>query len=106
MTIFLTGPGTAKHIVVSARSPSSLSVKWDAPTGGVKGYTIILEDDDYPLPPAECDNSTRTATFNGLTAGTEYTARVITVSGDQKSETVENKFYTSTYLSNSGASGA
>ena len=91
---------------MSARSPSSLSVRWDAPTGGVNGYTIILEDDDGAFQKEERDNRTRAATFNGLTAGTEYTARVITLSGDQKSETVENKFYTSTYLSNSGASGA
>ena len=106
MTIFLTAPGRANHIAVSARSPSSLSVRWDAPTGGVKGYTIILEDDDYPLPPAERDNSTRTATFNDLIAGTEYTIRVVTRSGDQRSITGKNKFYTSTYLNNSGASGA
>jgi hypothetical protein len=106
MTIFLTAPGRANHIAVSARSPSSLSVRWDAPTGGVKGYSIILENYDGAFQEKEHDNRTRTATYNGLTAGTEYTARVITVSGGQKSERVENKFYTSTYLNNSGASGA
>jgi hypothetical protein len=72
-------------------------VRWDAPTGGVKGYSIILENYDGAFQEKERDNRTRTATFNGLTAGTEYTARVITVSGGHKSETVENKFYTSTY---------
>ena len=87
----------AEKVVASARSPSSMTVVWDAPSGGLKGYTVSLEGDDSAHPAVQCDKSTRTATFNGLSAGTEYTARVVTLSGDQQSETAENKFYTSTY---------
>jgi hypothetical protein len=69
---------------------------WDAPSGGVKGYTVSLEGNDGVHPSDARDECTRTATFNGLRAGTEYTIRVVTQSGDQQSEEVENKFYTST----------
>jgi hypothetical protein len=91
---FPTAPGKVGNIVVSARSPSSLAFGWDAPSGGVEGYTVSLEG---AHPAVQCDNSTRTATFNSLSAGTEYTVRMVTLSGDQQSETVENKFYTSKY---------
>ena len=96
LCIFATEPGEVENIVVSARSPSSLAFGWDAPSGGVKGYTVSLEGDGGAHHAEQRDESTRTATFNGLSAGTEYTLRVVTLSGDQQSETVENKFYTST----------
>ena len=92
----LTAPGTVKNVVASLRTPSSLTVVWIAPSGGVKGYTVTLTGDDGAHPAEQRDESTRTATFNGLSAGIEYTVRVVTLSGDQQSETVENKFYTST----------
>ena len=44
--IFPTEPGKVENIVVSARSPSSLVFGWDAPSGGVKGYTVSLEGND------------------------------------------------------------
>ena len=94
--IFPTEPGMVENIVVPARSPSSLTFGWDAPSGGVKGYTVTLEGADGAHPAEARGESTRTATFNGLSAGTEYTIRVVTLSGDQHSETAENKFYTST----------
>ena len=96
LCIFPTEPGKVENIVVSARSPSSLAFGWDAPSGGVKGYTVTLTGDDGAHPAEQRDESTRTATFNSLSAGTEYTVRVVTLSGDQQSETVEKKFYTST----------
>jgi len=82
---------------MSARSPSSLTVEWGAPSGGVKGYNVTLEGDDGAHPAEQRDETSTIAIFNSLTAGTEYTVRVITLSGDQQSETAENKFYTSTY---------
>ena len=97
LCIFPTEPGKVENIVVSARSPSSLTFGWNAPSSGVKGYTVTLEGDDGAHPAEERDNSTRTATFNGLSAGTEYTVRMVTLGGDQQSANVENKFYTSTY---------
>ena len=93
---FLTAPGTVRNVVASLRSPTSLTVVWGAPSGGVKGYTVTLNGYDGAHPAETRDESARTATFNGLSAGTEYTVRVVTLSGDQQSETVENKFYTST----------
>ena len=43
------------------------------------------------------DNTTTTMVFAGLAAGTEYTVGVDTVNGNQKSTTVEAKFFTSKY---------
>ena len=94
--IFPTEPGNVENVVASARSPSSLAFGWNAPSGGVKGYTVTLDGDDAAHPAVQCDNSTRTATFNSLRAGTEYTVRMVTLSGDQRSAKVETKFYTST----------
>ena len=93
--IFLTAPGSVKNIDLSDSSPSKLTVEWGAPSGSVKGYTVILEGDDGAHPAEARDESTRSATFNGLSAGTEYTVGVVTLSGDQQSAKVEMKFYTS-----------
>jgi len=96
LCIFPTEPGKVENIVVSARSPSSLAFGWDAPSGVVKGYTVSLDGDNAAHHAEQRDESTRTATFTGLSAGTEYTVRIVTLIGDLRSETVENKFYTST----------
>ena len=95
-SIFITAPGKVENIVASARSLSSLTVVWGAPSGGVNGYTVTLEGNDGAHPAEVRDEKTTKATFNSLSAGTEYTVRVVTLSGDQQSETAENKFYTST----------
>ena len=95
--IFLTAPGTTESVNVTDCSPTSLTVEWAIPDGSVKGYNVTLEGDDGAHPAEQRDESSTIAIFNGLTAGTEYTVRVITLSGDQQSETVEYKFYTSTY---------
>ena len=94
--IFLTAPGMTENIVAPVRFTSSLTVEWGAPGGRVKGYNVTLNDDDGAHPAEAREVVTRTATFNGLTAGTEYTVRVVTLSGDQQNETAESKFYTST----------
>ena len=70
-------------------------MEWSAPSGGVKGYNITLDGDVSAYTSEARDENITKATFNGLTAGTEYTVRVVTLSGDQQSETAENKFYTS-----------
>ena len=110
LLIFLTAPGTTEIITLTARSPSSLAVQWSKPPGGVKGYNVTLEGEDGAHPAEQRDEDTTSATFNGLSAGTEYTVRVITLSGDQQSEPAEYKFYTSTYklttMISSGAPGA
>ena len=91
-----TAPGTAKNVVATVRSTSALIVQWDAPSGVVEGYNVTLEGNDGAHPAEARDKSTTTATFKGLSAGTEYTVRVVSFSGDQQSETVEKKIYTST----------
>ena len=97
LLIFLTAPGTTEIINVTARSPSSLAVQWSKPPGGLKGYNVTLEGEDGDHPAEQRDENTTSATFNGLRAGTEYTVLVITLSGDQQSETAEKKCYTGTY---------
>ena len=94
--IFLTAPGKVENIVVSARSFASLTVEWGAPSGGVKGYSVTLEGDGGDHQAEARDEISRSATFNSLSAGTEYIVRVVTLNGDLQSETAENKFYTST----------
>ena len=84
-------------VLATACSPSSLSVEWGIPDGSLKGYNVTLEGDDGAHPSEQRDENTARATFNGLSAGTEYTVRVVTLSGDQQSEPAEYKFYTSTY---------
>lgn len=85
------------ELVVSGRSTTSLTVGWDAPAvGGLTGYTVTLDGDDPP--PAQTPaKGTRTATFTGLKAGSEYTVRVITKKEDELGAKVENTFYTGIY---------
>ena len=80
---------------MTGRSPSSLAVEWDGPSVRVKEYNVSLEGDSN-VPPAQIiKDSNRRATFNGLSAGTEYTVRVVTLGGDQQSVSSEKKCYTS-----------
>ena len=78
----------------------SLAATWDAPTtGGVTTYTVTLKEGSTVKETAPVVSGT-TKTFNGLTAGNEYTVVVVSVIGDlnsggQSSDPVEGKFYTS-----------
>ncbi|KAI0214925.1 hypothetical protein LSAT2_033057 [Lamellibrachia satsuma] len=86
-------PNVAQNLSLSSRTLHTLTVKWDAPdVGGLTGYTVSLEGDGTSLTQTP-DNHT-TVTFTGLAAGKEYTVGVVTVNGDQKSDQVEDKFYT------------
>ena len=74
---------------------NSLAATWDAPTtGGVTTYTVTLKEGSTAKETAPVVSGT-TKTFNGLTAGNEYTVVVVSVIGGQSSDPVENKFYTS-----------
>ena len=42
-------------------------------------------------------SAVRKVMFDGLSAGTEYTVALVTLSGDQQSDTVEGQFYTSKF---------
>ena len=93
--ILFTAPGPPGDIIASARSPSSLAVEWDGASVRVKEYSVTLEGGSNAPPAQIIKDSKRRATFNGLTAGTEYTVRVATLGGDQQSVSSEKKFYTS-----------
>ncbi|KAI0208495.1 hypothetical protein LSAT2_006817, partial [Lamellibrachia satsuma] len=91
---FYTMPNAVENLVMPTRTTSSLTVEWAAPTdGGWEGYTVKLEGDGAPSPQTPNKDAT-TATFTGLTAGTEYTVEVVTTSGGQQSTKVEDTFYT------------
>ena len=81
---------------MATRNTSSLTVTWDAPIGGVMSYSVEI----LTVPGARksiYSNAERTATFDGLTAGTQYPIGVTAVSGDQQSEHLYDKFFTSMY---------
>ena len=77
---------------------TSLRVKWVAPEGQLTGYIVTLVDDGSgshePKTPGKDETS---AEFIGLTAGKQYTVRVVTVSGSAQSAIAEGQFYTSKY---------
>ena len=79
---------------------NSLTATWVAPTtGGGTKYTVTLKEGST-IKTTTPGVSGTTTTFNGLTAGNEYTVVVVSVIGDlssggQTSDSVENKFYTS-----------
>ena len=93
--LFRTVPDAVRNLVVSDRSNSSLTVGWDVRADGVlSGYGVTVKGDGTPQT-QNPDRDTTTHEFTGLTAGTEYIVSVLTVSGDQQSAKVEDKFYTS-----------
>ena len=70
---------------MTTRNTSSLTATWDKPIGGVMSYSVEI----FTVPGARksiYSSAERTATFDGLTAGTQYPIGVTTVSGDQHSE--------------------
>ena len=91
-------PNAVENLVVSTRNTSSLTVKWAAPTdGGWEEYTAKLEGDGAPSQQTLNKHAT-TATFTGLTAGTEYTVSVVTMVGNQQNTKVADKLFTSKYI--------
>ena len=95
--LFRTVPDAVRNLVVSARSNSSLTVGWDVPAdGGLSGYSVTIKGDGATQT-QNSDKDTTTHEFTSLTAGTEYTVSVFTVSGNQQSAKVEDTFYTSKY---------
>ena len=92
--LFLSVPNEVENLAVPTRTTFLLTIEWAAPAdGGWEGYTVKLEGNGAPSPQTPNKNAT-TATFTGLTAGTEYTVGVVTMSGGQQSTKVEDTFYT------------
>ena len=85
----------AQNLNVLVSTVSSLILTWDAPdVGGLTKYRVTLKGDNT-VKTQTPDKDTTTVVFTGLTAGTEYTAGVVTLSGDQQSAKVEDVVYTS-----------
>ena len=80
---------------MDVRTVHSLTVTWDVPTsGGFTEYTMNVQENIGSEQTIQ-GSAPRIATFTGLTAGTQYTVELVTVSGDQLSRTMQRKFYTS-----------
>ena len=91
--MFLAAPNGVKDLALASTTVNSLTVQWTAPTGGYTEYKVTIGGADEQT----VAKGTTTATFSGLTAGTEYTVAVITVNNADKSSKVEESFYTSKY---------
>ena len=88
-------PYPAQNLKVLVSTVSTLIFTWDAPdVGGLTKYRVTLEGDNT-VKTQTPDKDTTTVVFTGLTAGTEYTAGLVTLSGDQQSAKVEDVVYTS-----------
>ena len=88
-------PYRAKKFTVLVSTVSALILTWDAPdVGGLTKYRVTL-DGDNSVKIQTPDKDTTTVVFTGLTAGTEYTARLVTLNVDQQSAKVEDVVYTS-----------
>ena len=86
------GPNAAKNLKATV-TDDSMTVSWPAPTGTVGYYEVWLQGkSDTKRNVTQANTST---TFTDLTAGKQYTVLLVTVSGDQRSTTAEEKFYTS-----------
>ena len=92
MNVTVLEPSVAKSLRVNV-TVSSLTVMWDAPAGLVGLYEIQLKNKARSQ--RNITKNTRRATFSNLMPGSPYTVIVVSVSGDQRSETLEKRFYTS-----------
>jgi len=91
-------PGTVLNLAVPARTNSSMTVTWDAPSvGGETGYYNVTIKGTGTFKTESFDRKTTRAEFKDLTAGTAYTVSVVTVIGDLQSTVVERTFYTGKY---------
>ena len=72
----------------------SMTVSWNQPSGGVGKYEVRLKEKSGSKQTITPKSKT-SATFNGLTPGTQYTVVLVTVYGGQRSTTSEKDCYTS-----------
>ena len=92
---WISDPYPAQNLTSLVSTVSSLILTWDAPdVGGLTKYHVTL-DGDNTVKTQTPDKDTTTVVFTGLTAGMEYTAGLVTLSGDQQSAKVEDVVYTS-----------
>lgn len=95
--VIVSEPDVAKNLDATA-GLNSLTVKWDGPVspGLAERYTVELTEKSG----SKKEIITKTATFDNLTSGKQYTVVVVALSGDlssggQKSDNLMGHFYTS-----------
>ena len=87
-------PRVARNVAVNV-NVSSATVTWQAPAfGHVDTYEIKINGDTKNVP----SSNTKSATFDRLEAGTQYTVSVVAISGSRRSEPLQQTFYTSKYF--------
>ena len=95
-TVIVSEPNVIRKLQATA-SVSSLTVTWDEPSPGlVERYTVELRGETEP----KQEINVKSATFNSLTPGKQYTVVVVAFSGNlssggQKSAETVGHFYTS-----------
>lgn len=91
-------PEAAQNLKVDVGTVHSLTVTWNVPmSGGLTGYTVNVKEKTGSEQTIQ-GNAPRIVTFNGgLSAGTQYTVILVTVSGDQNSKPTQKTFHTSKF---------
>ena len=69
-------------------------MKWTAPTGEWTGYKVTIDGGNEQT----LGKTETSVTFSGLTAGTQYSVKVVTVSAGSDTTEVTQQFYTSKLL--------
>ena len=100
MSLFLE-PNPPSTVRVTSQLTDSITIQWDTPAGVVSGYKTILNS------ASAVDNGlNKIKTFNGLTAGTEYTIKVFSEAEDGlASDYVTNTYYTGNHVQGAGGGG-
>ena len=78
-------------LVAQSVTTTSLTVKWTAPAGERTGYKVKIDDRNEQT----LGKDDTSVTFTGLTAGTQHTVKVVTVSAGTDTADVTGQFYTS-----------
>jgi hypothetical protein len=75
-------PAAATATTVKSKTNNSITVQWGAPATGVYDKFLVGIQDQGSL--KEISKNTFETTFDGLSAGTDFSVEVITVSYDQQ----------------------
>lgn len=79
-----TEPEIVQPSISSQGSNSSIQVSWDKPPGNVDNYTVFLEPGGR-----EMETMATSVTFDGLSAGRIYSAKVVAHSGPRNSSSTD-----------------